>query len=131
MPLQRNGRDLIAGFLVSTGVNATAYGATGAYFAVGNSSAAHSSSSTWLEGTSTMISMDATYPQRASNVITFRGTFTTAMANFQWWEWGIWNATSTGSASGSLLNRKLEDPSLGTKTSAQSWQITADLTLTT
>jgi predicted nucleic acid-binding protein len=29
------------------------------------------------------------------------------------------------------LNRKVEDPSLGTKTSAQSWQITADITITT
>jgi hypothetical protein len=80
---------------------------------------------------STMTAMAATYPQRSTNVLSFRSTFSTGEANFAWNEWGIWNSTSTSDANANLLNRKVEDPSLGTKTSAQSWQITADITITT
>lgn len=135
MPLLQTGRNAISALLISTGVgSATArpYNSTGAYFVVGNSSAAHATSQTWMQGaSSTMKAMDATFPSRATNVVTFRATFSTGEANFQWWEWGIWNSTSTTDANANLLNRKLEDPSLGTKTSAQSWQITADITITT
>jgi hypothetical protein len=82
-------------------------------------------------GTAALKAMDATFPQRTANAITIQSTFATGEANFAWREWGAWNATASGSAVGSLLNRKLEDPSLGTKTSAQSWQISATLTVTT
>lgn len=99
---------------------------------VGNSTATHATNQTWMQGaSSTMKAMDATYPSRATNVLTFRATFSTAEANFAWNEWGIWNSTSTTDANANMLNRKVEDPSLGTKTSAQSWQITADITITT
>jgi hypothetical protein len=67
--------------------------------------------------------MDATYPQVAANVLTFRSTFGTSEAHFAWQEWGVFNA-STG---GTMMNRKVE--SLGTKTSSQSWQITVTITL--
>jgi hypothetical protein len=67
--------------------------------------------------------MDATYPTRATNVLTFRSTFTTSDANFAWAEWAVFNASS----SGTMLNRKVE--ALGTKTSAQTWQITVTLTV--
>lgn len=130
MPLVVTGRNNISALIVSTGA-VRAWGATGAYFVVGISTATHSTANTWMQSTSTMMAMDSGYPQRATNVCTFRATFSTAQANFAWNEWGIWNATSTGDATASLLNRKVEDPSLGTKTSAQSWQITADITFTT
>jgi hypothetical protein len=67
--------------------------------------------------------MDATYPQVSTNVITFRSTFATGDANFAWQEWGVFNASSAGT----MLNRKVE--SLGTKTSAQTWQFTVTITL--
>jgi len=131
MPLVVLGRNNIAALIVSTGAMRP-WGATGAYFIVGNSTATHSTANTWMAGAaSTMNPMDAGYPTRATNVNTFRATFSTAQANFAWNEWGITNTTSTGDANQSLLNRKVEDPSLGTKTSAQSWQITADITFTT
>ena len=130
MPLVVTGRNNIAALIVSTG-NLKPWNSTNAYFVVGVSTATHSTAHTWMQSTSTMMAMDAGYPTRATNVCTFRATFSTAQANFAWNEWGIWNATSTGDANASLLNRKVEDPSLGTKTSAQSWQITADITFTT
>ncbi len=132
MPLVQLGRNNIAALIVSTGAMRP-WGATGAYFIVGNSTATHTTTQAWMLGaSSTMKVMDAGYPQRNTvNVNTFRATFSTAEANFAWNEWGITNTTSTGDAAQSLLNRKVEDPSLGTKTSAQSWQITADITFTT
>ena len=135
MPLLQSGRNAISALLISTGVGtglAKPYNSTQAYFVVGNSTATHATNQTWVQGaSSTMKGMDATYPSRATNVITFRATFSTAEANFAWNEWGIWNSTSTTDANANMLNRKVEDPSLGTKTSAQSWQITADITITT
>ena len=131
MPLLVVGRNNIAALIVSTG-SMRPWGATGAYFLVGNSTVTHTTASTWILGAaSTMMAMDAGYPTRATNVNTFRATFSTAQANFAWNEWGIVNSTSTSDGSAALLNRKVEDPSLGTKTSAQSWQITADITFTT
>jgi hypothetical protein len=67
--------------------------------------------------------MEATYPQRTNNVLTFRAAFGTSEANFAWEEWGVFNAAS----SGVMLNRKVE--SLGTKQNTQSWEITVTLTL--
>ena len=131
MPLVVLGRNNIAALIVSTGARRP-WGATGAYFIVGNSTATHATNQTWMSGAaSTMNPMDAGYPTRATNVLSFRATFSTAQANFAWNEWGITNTTSTADANQSLLNRKVEDPSLGTKTSAQSWQITADISFTT
>lgn len=131
MPLVTLGRNNIAALVVSTG-NMRPWNSTGAYFLVGNSTATHTTTHSWMLGAnSTMKAMDATYPTRATNINTFRATFSTAEANFAWNEWGITNTTSTADANESLLNRKVEDPSLGTKTSAQSWQITADITMTT
>jgi hypothetical protein len=135
MPLLQTGRNCISALLISTGVGsgtARPYNSTGAYFVVGNSTATHATNQTFTQGAATtMKGMDATYPSRATNVITFRSTFSTGEANFAWNEWGIWNSTSTTDANANMLNRKVEDPSLGTKTSAQSWQITADVTITT
>jgi hypothetical protein len=69
--------------------------------------------------------MDATYPQGAANVLTFRSTFATGDANWAWQEWGIFNASTAGT----MLSRKVE--SLGTKTNTQTWQFTTTLTFTT
>jgi hypothetical protein len=67
--------------------------------------------------------METGYPSLATNVISFRSVFGTGVANVAWNEWGLLNAATAGE----LLNRKVE--SLGTKTSAQTWQITVDITV--
>ena len=97
------------------------------YIGVGDSTTAFSAAQTDLQAATNKLrkAMDATYPSGGSNVITFRSTFATTDANFAWQEWGIFNASSGGT----MLSRKVE--SLGTKTSAQTWQFTVTLTFST
>ena len=123
MAMTTVGRDYIAQALV--GEAFTAFNNANARIGVGDSSIAFAAGQTDLQAPANKLrkAMDATYPQRATNVLTFRATFGTAEANFAWNEWGVFNAA----AAGQMLNRKVE--ALGTKTSAQTWQLTVDLTL--
>lgn len=104
----------------------TLFDNTNAYIGVGDSSAAFAASQTDLQAATNKLrkGMEATYPQRAANVLTLRSLFGTGDANWAWNEWATFNHASTGT----MLQRKVE--SLGTKTSAQSWQLTVTLTLT-
>lgn len=115
--------------LVQAGIGAavTAFNNANAYIGVGDSTTAFAAGQTDLQAASNKVrvAMDATYPTGGANVITFRSTFGTGVGNFAWEEWGVFNASSAGT----MLNRKVE--SLGTKTSAQSWQFTVTLTFTT
>jgi hypothetical protein len=103
----------------------TAFNNANSYIGVGDSTTAFAASQTDLVAATNKLrkAMDATYPQVSTNVITFRSTFATGDANFAWQEWGVFNASSAGT----MLNRKVE--SLGTKTSAQTWQFTVTITL--
>lgn len=123
MAMTTVGRDYIAQALV--GETFTAFNNANARIGVGDSSTAFAAGQTDLQAPANKLrkAMDATYPQRAANVLTFRATFGTGEANFAWNEWGVFNAASAGQ----MLNRKVE--SLGTKTSTQTWQLTVDLTL--
>ena len=125
MPITDAGRN----HLVQAGIGAavTAFNNANAYIGVGDSTTAFNASQTDLVAATNKLrkAMDATYPQGSSNVITFRSTFATGDANFAWQEWGVFNASSAGT----MLSRKVE--SLGTKTSAQTWQFTVTLTVTT
>jgi len=116
-------RDLVAAGVVSGSL--TAFSAANARIGVGDSSTAYAATQTDLQAATNKLrkAMDATFPTVATNVLTFRATFGTAEANFAWQEWGVFNAA----AAGTMLCRKVE--SLGTKTSAQSWQITLTITL--
>jgi len=102
----------------------TAYSNANAYIGVGDSTTAFAIGQTDLQASTNKLrkAMDSTYPQRASGVLTFRSTFATTDANYAWQEWAVFNASS----SGTMLSRKVE--SLGTKTSAQTWQFTVTLT---
>ena len=115
--------------LVQAGIGAavTAFNNANSYIGVGDSTTAFAASQTDLQAATNKFrkAMDATYPSGGSNVITFRSTFGTSEANFSWQEWGVFNASSAGT----MLSRKVE--SLGTKTSAQSWQFTVTLTFST
>lgn len=123
MALTNAGRDHIATTLIGEAV--TAFNNANAHLGVGNGTTAFAASQTDLQGASkTRKAMDATYPTRATNVLTLRATFATGDANHAWDEWGVFNAA----AAGTMATRKVE--ALGTKTSAQSWQFTATLTVT-
>ncbi len=88
-------------------------------------SAAAGSANRWFQ------IMDATYPQVAAGVITFRATFASGDGNFAWNEWGVDIGTPTVSSgntvAATLLNRKVA--TLGTKASGAVWTLTATLTL--
>ena len=121
MPLTNNGAVAIAKSLMND--SPSFFNNAGAQLGVGNSTTAFDKAQTSLQGGSTAWkAMEASYPQRSSAAITFRSLFSTAEGNFAWEEWGVCNAASE------LLSRKVE--SLGTKTSAASWQLTVTTTIT-
>lgn len=105
--------------------SATFLNSSNAHLGVGDSSTAFAASQTDLQAASNKVrkAMEATYPTRSSGALTFRSLFGTSDANFAWAEWGVFNA----STSGTMFSRKVE--SLGTKTNTQSWQLTATITL--
>ena len=124
MALTNAGRNIVASALV--GAAYTAFNNANAYIGVGDSNTAFSASQTDLQASSNKLrkGMDVTFPTQSTNVLTLQSTFGTSEANFDWQEWAVFNA----STSGTMLNRKAE--SLGVKTSAQSFVITATLTVT-
>lgn len=72
--------------------------------------------------------MDATFPSRASQTVTFKSTFTGGTGNYPWREWGIDNGSaSSNAATAPLLNRKVID--LGTKVSTATWALTTTLVI--
>lgn len=124
MGLSNAARDLIGPAITGTALP-TPFNNANSYIGVGDSSTAYANTQTDLQAASNKLrkAMDATFPTTATNVLTYRSTFATTDANYAWQEWAVFNASSTGT----MLNRFVQ--SLGTKTSAQSWQLTATLTL--
>lgn len=97
-----------------------------AHIGVGDGTAAFAATQTDLQGTNkTRKAMEATFPDQSqgANVLRFKSSFGTGDANYAWQEWGVFNAASAGT----MMNRKVE--SLGTKTSAQTWEFTVDIQL--
>lgn len=106
------------------GAGGTAYNNANAYLGVGESNAAENATQTGLSGaTKTYKAMEATYPSRASQTVTWRAVFGSADANNAWNEFTIVNASSD---TGTNLNRKVS--AQGTKAAGQTW--TLDMTLT-
>ncbi|HET7110286.1 MAG TPA: hypothetical protein VFI41_05405 [Gemmatimonadales bacterium] len=126
MGLTNAARDAIATAVATGTLGVTAFNNANAYIGVGDSTTAYANTQTDLVAATNKFrkAMDATYPQQATNVLTYRSTFALADANFAWNEWGVFNASTAGT----MLNRKQE--ALGTKANTQSWQFTVTLTLT-
>lgn len=122
-------RDFICQVSTSSPSAPTLFNAANAYIAVGSSSTTFAATQTQLVAqlaTGGRRGMESGYPTASGNTMTFRSLFTTSDANGDWWEWGVFNAASNGT----MMNRKAEGTSLGTKSSAQSWQMTVTLTVT-
>jgi hypothetical protein len=109
---------------------------TAARLGVGDSSTAEAVGQTDLQATAGSTHrwfqvMDATFPTTSAGVITFKATFATGDGNFAWNEWcvdiGAPTVTSSNTVNATMLNRKVQ--SLGTKTSAGTWALTATITL--
>ena len=106
------------------GAGGTAFNNANSYLGVGDSNTAAAAGQTDLQAATNKLrkAMDATYPSRSSQTITWRSTFASGDANFAWAEWAIFN----NSSGGTMLSRKVE--SLGTKTTG-SWVLTATLVI--
>lgn len=122
MALTNAGRDHIGQEIV--GESVTPFSPANAYIGVGNSTTVFAATQTALQGASQLRrGMNPSYPQRATNVLTFQATFLEAEANFVWAEVGVFNAVTGGT----MLSRKVQ--ALGTKPSTEQWKITATLPL--
>jgi hypothetical protein len=66
---------------------------------------------------------DASFPTVSTNTCVFQSTYATTDANFEWREWGVFNASSAGT----MLNHRGID--LGLKVNTASWQFKVTLSL--
>jgi hypothetical protein len=98
------------------------YDTTNGYFCVGTSTQAFSAADTDMIAGGVRKQLTTVTP--SSNVLTVSTSYGTSDANQAWNEWGIANA----STSGTLMCRKQEG--LGTKASGQTWVPTATITFT-
>jgi hypothetical protein len=117
MALVNLARDMAADAIIG-GSTYTKYNNANAYLGTGTSSTAFAATQTDLLGSPVRKAMDATFPSRSANVVTYKSTFATGDANQAWNEVGVFNAA----ASGQMMSRTVV--SLGTKTSAASWVLT-------
>ena len=116
--------------LVNSSPTVGVFNLANTYLGVGDSSTAAANTQTTLAGSNTLLKQatavnhsDAT--TAGAHQATLITTFATGDANFAWQEWGVFNGSASPAAR--MLNRKVE--SLGTKTSAATWQLTLTLTL--
>lgn len=114
--------------LVNSSPTVGVFNLANTYLGVGDGTTGAANTQTVLSGANTLLKQ-ATAVNHTDNTTagahqaTLITTFATGDANFAWQEWGVFNAASAGR----MLNRKVE--SLGTKTSAATWQLTLTLTL--
>ncbi len=122
MPLVNAFRDyLVTKYTAGTG---TTFDNANTYLGIGNGTTAFALGQTDLQGASKLRkAMDATYPQIATNVVTYRATFGTSDANYAWEEWGIFNASTAGT----MMNRVVA--SNGTKAGTETKVVTVTITL--
>lgn len=111
----------------------TGYNNANAFIGVGDSSTAEAATQTELQAAANRFykGMNATFPSRANQTITWASDFTSTEANFVWAEWTIAAGATTASGAGftngtTNLNRKVQ--SLGTKATG-TWTLTVTLTI--
>ena len=129
MGLTNAGRDALAAFTIDAGTNTadqalTYFDNANAHLGVGDSTTAFAAAQTDLQAATNKVrvAMEATYPQRAANVLTFRSSFGSAVGNFAWQEIGVFNSD----AANTMLCRVVQ--SHGTKASGDTWVLTHTVT---
>lgn len=107
------------------GAGGTAYNNANARLGVGDSSTAEAAGQTDLQAASnkTYKAMEASYPSRSGQTLSFRSVFGSADANYAWNEFSVDN----GAGAGKNLNRKVSTQ--GTKASGQTWTLDLSITL--
>jgi len=103
-----------------------------AFTGVGDSNTAEAATQTELQAATNRFykAMNATYPSRSNQTVSFQSDFAGTEANYAWAEWSIAAGATTASGAGftngtTNLNRKVA--SLGTKASG-TWTLTAQIT---
>jgi hypothetical protein len=110
-----------------TGLNSpTLFNASNYHIGVGDSSVAAAIGQTDLQASTNKLRKLVTSVNESGGVVTAVTSFGTSEGNYEWYEWGSFNASSGGT----MYQRKVESPSLGTKTSAQVWSMTLTLSHT-
>jgi hypothetical protein len=104
----------------------------GAYTGVGDSNTAEAATQTELQAATNRFykAMNATYPSRSNQTVSFQSDFAGTEANYAWAEWSVAAGATTASGAGfttgtTNLNRKVA--ALGTKSSG-TWTLTAQVT---
>lgn len=116
------------------GAGGQAYSPTWARIGVGDGTLAAAATQTDLAGTNKLYkACDSGFPHgNTAQTITAQSTYDTNTANFAWNEWGMdqggAGTSTSGPTVGTLLNRKVPSPSLGTKTSG-TWVLTVTITI--
>jgi hypothetical protein len=118
------GKQLLLDLLIGAG--GTVFSNANARLGVGDSATAEAVAQTDLQAATNKFrkAMNATFPSRSGQTLTFKAEYASAEANFAWNEWAIFNAA----AAGTMLNRKVPSPSLGTKPSGEVWVLTVTIT---
>lgn len=103
-----------------------AFNNANSYIGVGDSTTAESAAHTDLQAATNKLykAMEATYPSRASQTVTWRSVFGSSDANYAWQEFTVSN---TSSGTGKNMNRKVSNQ--GTKAAGQTWTVDLAITL--
>lgn len=119
----------IAAYTNATARLGTGNGTTAAAATDTDLSASAGASNRWFQA------MDATFPSRSAQTLTFKATFASGDGNYAWNEWGIdgGGASSAvvgtnGASTAALLNHK-SSAALGTKVSGAVWAFTATVVI--
>ena len=124
MPLTTAGAQFLA--KAWTGLNSpTTFSASAFYIGFGDSATAFSVAQTDLIAATNKYRKLVTSLVESAGVVTAIATFTTSEANYEWVEWGTFNAGPNG---GTMAGRKVESPTLGTKVNTQVWSFQATIT---
>lgn len=123
MALTTSGAQFLA--KAATGLNSpTLFSASNAYVGVGDSATAFSIAQSDLQAATNKARKLVSSIAESAGVLTAIATYGTSEGNFEWVEWGMFNASNGGT----MLGRKVESPSLGTKVGTQVWTLTATIT---
>jgi len=108
------------------GAGGTVFNNANAYLGVGDSDTEESASQTGLQAPTNKLykGMEASYPSRSSQTVSWRSLFGTGDANFAWKEFTVANGNSDSAVN---LNRKVSDQ--GTKPDTQAWMLTLQVTV--
>jgi len=122
--LLNEGIQLLEDLLIGAG--GTAYNNASAYIGVGDTNTAEAATQTGLSASTnkTYKAMQASYPQRSAQTVTWRAVFASGDANYAWAEFTIVNAPTD---TGTNLNRKVA--ANGTKAAGQTWTLDMALTI--